>query len=847
MTRRDPLFDGPGEIRALCRAVDWAATPLGPVVAWPAALRTAVRLCLDSPSTVAVWAGPECTLIHNEGYIPVLGPKHPGALGRPLRDVWPEVLDVIRDDFDHVTRHGGSRHYAEAVYRIRRGDGVEDAYFTYSLTPIRDEDGRVVGVFNALEEITRTVLDRTRRDATQAFLLELSDALRVVREPAALRTVAAGAVGRHLRLAAAGYAELEPDGDTASAGGEYEDGRLPPARGRLRLSDLGAFADVIRRGEDLFVDDLRTDPRGAGGGLDALRAVRPRSAAVVPLARDGRVVACFYALHAEPRPWSPGERVVLREVAERSWAAVERAQAEHALRRSEERYRNLFESIDEGFCIIEVLFDGERAVDYRFLQVNPAFELHTALRNAVGRTIRELVPDHEEHWFETYGRVARTGAPVRFQNSSGPLGRDFDVYAFRVGEPGQARVAVLFNDITQRRRAEEALREADRRKDHFLAVLSHELRNPLAPMKNCVYLLQRAVPGGDQARRATEIIARQVDQLAHLVDDLLDVTRITRGKIQLQRRPLELNELVQRTVEDQRGVLDAADLEVRLRLATGPVTIEADGNRVAQVLGNLLQNAAKFTPRGGRVSVTLEVDVASRQAVVRVADSGAGMAPEMLARLFEPFAQADRTLDRSAGGLGLGLALVRGLVEQHGGTVEARSAGLGHGAEFAVRFPLVDDPPPPAGPPAGVPSSATDGPSPTGATRPGGAATGGPRRVLVIEDNADAAESMQEMLQLAGYEVAVAYDGPDGVARARTFRPDVVFCDIGLPGLDGFAVARTLRADASAAGTRLVALSGYALPDDVQRAAEAGFERHIAKPASFEKLMDVLVGPAPSR
>ncbi len=710
MTRRDDLFAGPGEIRVLCRSLDWGATPLGPVEGWPAALRTAVRLCLESRSTVAVWAGPGYTLVHNEGYVPVLGPKYPGALGRPLREVWPEVLDRIEDDFDQVARHGASRRYDEALFRIRREGGDEDAYFTYSLTPIRDDDGRVVGIFNALEEITRAVLDRTRREATQAFLLRLSDALRAVRDPAALRSVAARAVGRHLRVSAAGYADVEPDGDTAFAGGEFRDRRLPHARGPLRLSDFGAFADVIRRGEELFVEDAETDPRGAGGGRDALRALRTRSGAVVPFVHEGRLVTCLYALHARPRAWSAQERLVLREVAERTFAAVERA------------------------------------------------------------------------------------------------------------------------------RAEDALREADRRKDHFLAMLSHELRNPLAPIKNSVYVLQHAAPGGEPARRATEIIARQVDQLAHIVDDLLDVTRISRGKVQLQRGPLELNGLVQRTVDDLRGVLDAAGLELRLRLAPRPVTIDADWNRVAQVLGNLLQNAAKFTPHGGRVTVTVEVDgpgagaADARQAVVRVADTGAGMPPEMLAHLFEPFIQADRTLHRSAGGLGLGLALVKGLVEQHGGTVEAHSAGLGHGAEFVVRFPVLRA------------DEASPAPAPAG-----GAAGSGRCRILVVEDNVDAAESLQELLRLAGHEVAVAYDGPQGVAQARALRPDVVFCDLGLPGLDGFEVARALRGDPAACGTRLVALSGYALPDDVRRAAEAGFERHVAKPATLEKLIDALVGLAPSR
>jgi signal transduction histidine kinase len=375
------------------------------------------------------------------------------------------------------------------------------------------------------------------------------------------------------------------------------------------------------------------------------------------------------------------------------------------------------------------------------------------------------------------------------------------------------------------RQAKEQLEESDRRKDHFLAVLSHELRNPLTPIRNSLYILERVAPGSDHARRAHEVMGRQVEQLAHLVDDLLDLTRITRGKIQLQRRRLDLNELVARTVDDNRSLFEGSGVELRFAAAPGPVMVHADRTRVAQVVSNLLQNAATFTPHGGRVGVAVAAEPEGAQAVVTVEDTGAGMAPQMLARLFEPFMQADETLDRSRGGLGLGLALVRGLVALHGGAVDARSAGLGHGSEFTVRLPLELVAPRADevrhAPPARV-----------------------PRRVLVIEDGADSAHSLQEVLRLQGHEVVVAHNGPDGVAAARTFRPDVILCDIGLPGMDGFAVARALRAEAALKRARLVALTGYALPDDLQRAAEAGFDRHLAKPPDLAALARILDGAA---
>ncbi|MBI5542928.1 MAG: response regulator, partial [Deltaproteobacteria bacterium] len=296
--------------------------------------------------------------------------------------------------------------------------------------------------------------------------------------------------------------------------------------------------------------------------------------------------------------------------------------------------------------------------------------------------------------------------------------------------------------------------------------------------------------------------------------------RISRNKIQLQRQTLELNELVRRAMEDQRSLFEKAEVRLELQPAPRPVFVSADWNRLAQVLGNLLQNAAKFTGRGGEARITIQADEARKRAVIRVADTGVGMTPEMVERLFQPFSQADSTLDRSKGGLGLGLALAKGLVELHGGEVTAQSAGPGKGAEFVVRIPLALEE---AAPP-----------------QPGERAASGRRRVLIIEDNIDAADSLREVLEFDEHEVAAAYNGPAGIAKAREFRPDVVLCDIGLPGMDGYEVARAFRADEGLKGIYLVALSGYALPEDLQRAQDAGFDCHLAKPPSLEKLEQIL-------
>jgi signal transduction histidine kinase len=367
-------------------------------------------------------------------------------------------------------------------------------------------------------------------------------------------------------------------------------------------------------------------------------------------------------------------------------------------------------------------------------------------------------------------------------------------------------------------RAEAQLREADRQKDAFLASLSHEMRNPLMPILTSLYVLDRVPAGSDQSRRALEVVNRQVRQLTRLVDDLLDVTRISNGKIALQRAGVDLVSVVRATVADHRGQFAAANIGFEEELPESPLPLHADAARVSQIVGNLLANASKFTPSGGHVRLRLARE--DGHAVLSVADDGAGLADETLGRLFQPFAQADRTLDRSRGGLGLGLAIVKALVEQHGGHVEARSDGVDRGSTFIVRLPLVE---------AHELAAPAPRPAPKAACR-----------VLLVEDNVDGAQQLWETLALMGHEVRMVHDGAEALAAARAFRPHLVICDIGLPGLNGYEVARRLRREPGLEHVRLVALSGYALPQDRERSLEAGFDAHFAKPPSVEMLERML-------
>lgn len=376
--------------------------------------------------------------------------------------------------------------------------------------------------------------------------------------------------------------------------------------------------------------------------------------------------------------------------------------------------------------------------------------------------------------------------------------------------------ARLFKELEER---EHGLRQADRRKDEFLATLSHELRNPLAPIKNSLFVVQRAASGSEQSQRAITVIDRQVALLANLVDDLLDVSRVANGKLSLHRRRLELNDLVHRTVEDAQSLFDKAGVQLHLRLAPSLLQVKADATRLGQVLTNLLQNAAKFTPFGGHTWVSVEAGADS--VVIRVRDSGVGIESDTLERLFEAFMQAPQQLEKSKGGLGLGLALAKGLIELHDGTISATSEGLGRGSTFTVVLPLDCGERCSSFPPVAYAEATTS------------------RRILIIEDDVDAADTLRDVLEFGHHVVDVAYGGREGLVRAKSFDPHVILCDIGLPDMDGYEVARRLRRESSSSAC-LIALTGHALPADVARARQAGFDCHLAKPLAPDELEKTL-------
>ena len=391
-------------------------------------------------------------------------------------------------------------------------------------------------------------------------------------------------------------------------------------------------------------------------------------------------------------------------------------------------------------------------------------------------------------------------------------------------------VAGSTRDVTKRKSLEKALRkqagqlqEADRKKDEFLATLAHELRNPLAPIRNALQVI-RLSPDREAHEKACSMMGRQLEQMVRLVDDLLDVSRISRGKLELRKEQVQLSAVVTSAVETSRPMIDHLGHELTVTLPKQPIIVDADLTRLAQVFSNLLNNSAKYMDRGGRIRVAAERQ--GSDVVASVKDTGIGIAADQLPRIFEMFSQVDRSLERSQGGLGIGLTLVKRLVEMHGGRIEARSEGLGQGAEFVVRLPVV--------------VGASGPQAPSGEDEP--AAPNSSLRILIVDDNRDGADSLVMLLRLMGNDTRTAYDGQQGVDVAGEFRPDVILLDIGLPKLNGYEACRRIREQPWAKSVVLIAVTGWGQEDDRRRSHEAGFDHHMVKPVAPQDLMKLLAG-----
>ena len=496
-------------------------------------------------------------------------------------------------------------------------------------------------------------------------------------------------------------------------------------------------------------------------------------------------------------------------------AARAKLDAEHekALAERDAQLQALFEHPSDLTGILKAQRDESGAIVdwvYTNINANAATLIGRPREQIIGRGINELVPDRAAKVSAQLRHVVESREIVRYDSHFG--GRDLTVTLFAAGDDYAVSSA---QDVTEQRKLQRALQEGDRRKDEFLAMLAHELRNPVAPIANAAELLSRLVPHENQ-QALVAIVQRQAVHLARLLDDLLDVARITQGRIDLQREVLDIGSCVQVAIETAEPLIRTKAHRLTVTQTLEPIFVSADKVRLGQCFANMLVNAAKYTGDGGDIYVRSYVD--GGDAVVEIADNGVGIAPEFLPRIFDLFAQAGRGLDRSQGGLGVGLTVCKKIVEMHGGSVVASSPGTDRGATFTLRLPL-----------AGRPAAAI----PVAAPKPDALL-----RVMIVDDNRDAADSLAMLLQFEGRRTLCAYSGEQALQEFGAFDPQLVLLDIGLPGVDGYEVARRLKA--ASPKVRVVALSGYGQLEDRQRSAAAGFDAHLVKPVDLDALKRVL-------
>jgi PAS domain S-box-containing protein len=714
-------------------------------------------------------------------YADFIGRPRGEIIGRPIRDVLgEEVFRQLRPRFEQVLS-GRKVSYEEEVDYPGVGRRWVNATYTPTVGATGVPDGWVAVVLDVTEQKRAVEQLRRAEEQVRSVVNTVLDGIITIDEGGTVETFNPAAeklfgykaeevVGRNVKL-------LMPE--------PYHGGHD------------GYLADYRRTGRAKVI--------GVGREVEGRR-------------KDGSTFPMDLAV-GESRP---GERRyftgVVRDV-------TERKRIEEALRFSEQQARAF---LDNSAIIAWLKDEQGRNV---FLSEN--YVRRFGLADWKGKTDFELWPhdvaeQYRRNDLVVLGRDRPLECVEEARTPNGEVSTWLNSKFWFQDASGRKYVGGVGVDITERRRAEEALRQADRRKDEFLATLAHELRNPLAPLRNAVELLRRGEGQADLSEKARGMMERQLAVMVRLVDDLLDISRIARGKLQLRKERVDLASVVHSAVEAARPSIEAQAHELTVTLPPQPVYLDADSVRLAQVFLNLLTNAAKYTEKGGHIWLTAERQ--GGEVVASVRDTGIGVAAEHLPHLFEMFSQVAPALERSQGGLGIGLALVRGLVELHGGSVEARSGGPGLGSEFLVRLPVV-----------GAPAEAPREPTGDG-EKVGGART---CRILVVDDNRDAADSLALMLRLKGHDIQTAHDGLEAIQAAAAFRPEVVLLDIGLPKMNGYEAAQYIRAQPWGGHMALIAVTGWGQEEDKRRSLEAGFDHHLTKPvdpAALEKLL-ALIAP----
>jgi signal transduction histidine kinase/CheY-like chemotaxis protein len=808
---------------ATIRIHDWQATSLGEPAVWPAALKTLIGVMLGASQPMFVAWGPERLLLYNDGYAPMLGDRHPDAIGKPFFVVWPEVVDECFPLFEQVFS-GHPVNMDDIELRLDRPARPREAHFSFSYCPVRDEEGAVEGLFCVCNETTEVALARWR-EAQVAFQRSLIETLRPLSDPVVVQSEASRLLGEYLGANRVVYFEIR--------GEEYVIERdfvlgVQPLAGRYPVASFGTeLLATLRAGRTVVEPDATEQTYRSASENASFASIQVRGHIDVPLVKDGRFVAGMTVHCSDRREWSEQEVALVEDTAERTWAAIERVRAEAALQVSEERSAFVRRSSGIGFWYCDLPFDvlqWDELVKHHFHLPSGAHvtiqtfydRIHPDDREPTRLAIERSTQD-KTHYNTQYRTVNPETGAIRWVRAIGRTSYRED------GTPISFDGVTI--DVSDQKLAEASLREADRRKDEFLATLAHELRNPLAPLRNGLQILR--IGAGDQAvvGRARDMMERQVDIMVRLVDDLLDVARVSGGKIELRKQRESLQTVVARAVETAMPAIEAHRHTLMVEAPADPIPVDVDSARLTQVLANLLGNAAKYTPSGGRLTVAASIE--NREAVASVADNGVGLPPDALSRVFDMFAQVGETRSMAQGGLGIGLFLAKKLVDLHGGRLSAYSEGAGRGSTFTVRLPL-----------------ANLALEPVLETLPESQQTAVPvsLRILVVDDNLDAGDSLALRLSLQGHQTRVARDGISGLRAAREFQPHVAFVDIGMPSMNGYEFAEASRNADFRSSMVLVALTGWGSEADVHRATAAGFDLHLTKPASLEDIESILQG-----
>ena len=890
----------PGAVETLMAEHDWNAAACGDPGGWEPALQHAVRRMLDSAvATFIVW-GSEETFLYNDAYVPVLGRRHPEALGRPFAAVWPESYPEVAGAVAQAMA-GRTASFTHAPFIVTRNGLEEQAWFSFTYSPLRRLDGTVRGFVCAVTETTDLDAIKRSEAALRDAQMRLEGALGAaqvatwnwnVREnrlyadanlarlygvPA--RDIDGGPVEAYL-------AAIHPDDVArvqARIANALASGEAFGDNYRVRGAD-GRWRHVEARGKVSFGDDGQpewlpgvaldvTAQKEAEAGLRRSEARFRRLAesnvlGIVQYRFDGTLIESNDAfldilrvtradLERTGLSWRELTPPEWHEADERGWAQL---RATGVMEPYEKEYlrndgsraavylgaANVDGSADEGIAYV-LDISGIRSAERALKESEARFRvIANAMPQSVWSTRADGFHDYyNDQWYAftgmPYGSTDGAGWNALFHPDDQPLAWERWRHSLRTGEPYEIEYRLRHHtgsyrwvlgralpvrgedgtivrwmgtctDIHEQKLTQEALQDADRRKDEFLAMLAHELRNPLAPIATAASLLAMAAQDPARVRQVGAVISRQTAHMTGLIDDLMDVSRVTRGLVSLERDDLPLSQVVDDAVEQVRSLLEGRTHRLEVRLACAGVTVNGDRKRLVQVLANILGNAARYTPAGGHI--VLSGGVEDGCAVLAVRDNGIGMAPELVASAFELFYQGKRSPDRSQGGLGIGLALVRSLAELHGGSVEAASEGEGRGSTFTLRLPLLEQ------------GARSAGQASKHALQQAPAAL----RVLVVDDNTDAAELVAMFLGLLGYEVSVEFGAAAALERARQLMPHVCLLDIGLPGMDGKELARRLRRLPGLERVRLAAMTGYGQPHDRRETEAAGFDVHFVKP-----------------